>query len=218
MAVKQYSLKKYGRDYKLSEHFTLGEMACKGGSDTVLVSEELIAMLEKLRAYGGFTIHINSGYRTEKYNRSVNGVDGSKHCEGLAADCVVYKDGKRQDPKVISCLAQTLGFKGIGRMNTAVHLDMANRIYRGDELKDYSNNVNGDFYKYFGIAKSTIEKMKVKEKPNIMANVSEWAKKSWQWCYDNGILDGTNPKDGITREQVACVAERLYKKIKAEEK
>ncbi len=35
---------------------------------------------------------------------------------------------------------------------------------------------------------------------------SAWAKEAWQWAKDNKILDGTRPKDNITREELAAVA------------
>lgn len=39
---------------------------------------------------------------------------------------------------------------------------------------------------------------------------SDWAKNAWEWTKKEGIFDGTNPKEGITREQVATVIHRLY--------
>lgn len=38
---------------------------------------------------------------------------------------------------------------------------------------------------------------------------STWAQESWQKAYDKGILDGTNPKNSLTREQMAVVLDRL---------
>lgn len=163
--IKQYSLKKQGKDYKLSEHFKLKEFACPDGTDTVIVSEELIDMLEKLRAYGGFTITVNSGYRTAAYNKKIGGATGSKHTLGQAADIRVYKGKNLIDVRLVSCLCQTLGFNGIGAMNTAVHVDVASRIYRGDEKHGYGNNIGGDFYSYFKVKKSQIDALRVSAEP-----------------------------------------------------
>jgi uncharacterized protein YcbK (DUF882 family) len=153
MAVKTYSVKKLGKNYKVSEHFTLGEFQCSDGSDKVKIDSNLLAFLEKLRSYGGFTISINSGYRTSSYNRKIGGASKSTHTQGYAADIVAKKDGKRISGKLICCIAKDLGFKGVALIKGSgysVHLDMANRIYRGDENYGYGNNVpNGDFYKYF---------------------------------------------------------------------
>lgn len=155
---------KVGQDFLISPHFTLSEMACKDGSDKVLYNTELMAMLEKLRAYGGFTIRINSGYRTPAYNKRVRGAANSQHLKGTAADIVVKKDGKTVSGKLACCLCQSLGFDGVAYISpSAVHLDVARRTYRGDERKGYSNNVGGDFYKYFGISKAQVEALKVKK-------------------------------------------------------
>lgn len=41
------------------------------------------------------------------------------------------------------------------------------------------------------------------------SNVSEWAKKSWEWAISVGLIDGTRPKDSITREEVAIILKRM---------
>lgn len=92
MVIAAY-ISKAGRDHKISPHFALKEMACKDGSDKVLYSTGLMSMLEKLRAYGGFTVHINSGYRSPSYNRKIGGASKSQHIYGTAADIIVKKDG-----------------------------------------------------------------------------------------------------------------------------
>ena len=38
---------------------------------------------------------------------------------------------------------------------------------------------------------------------------SAWAAASWAWAKDNGLLDGTRPKDAVTREELAAVLMRL---------
>jgi N-acetylmuramoyl-L-alanine amidase CwlA len=37
---------------------------------------------------------------------------------------------------------------------------------------------------------------------------SNWAKEDWTWGIENGITDGTNPRDYITREQVIAMIHR----------
>lgn len=39
--------------------------------------------------------------------------------------------------------------------------------------------------------------------------VSSWAKEDWEWSKKEGYLDGTRPKDSITREEMAIVVRRL---------
>ena len=171
MAVKTVSIRQLGRNYKISPNFKLSEMACKDGSDTVKYSTELMAKLEELRTYIGGSITINSGYRTSSYNRKIGGASKSQHTLGTAADIVVKKNGKVISGKLICCLCQTLGFKGIGYISeNATHVDMrASGSYKGDERRGYGGNVGGDFYKYFKISKEQINALKAKtvttEKP-----------------------------------------------------
>ena len=219
MAVKTVKISKLGRDYKISPHFKLSEMACKDGSDKVLYSTELMAKLEELRAYGGFTVSINSGYRTPAYNKKIGGASRSQHTLGTAADIVVKKNGAVVNAKKVCCLCQSLGFKGIGYISAnAIHVDMrAVGSYRGDELRGFNGNVGGDFYRYFGIGKAEIEALKVSQEPvnpeenkednmtqdqfNAMMNnwisqqaakePHEWSAEARAWAESNAIIKGT---------------------------
>jgi len=41
---------------------------------------------------------------------------------------------------------------------------------------------------------------------------SSWAKEAWEWAKKEGLLDGTRPKDPLTREEFAVVLKRLVEK------
>lgn len=46
--------------------------------------------------------------------------------------------------------------------------------------------------------------------PGLPANQpSAWAESAWVKAYEAGILDGTSPRNSLTREQLAAVLERL---------
>ena len=245
MAVKTVYLSKAGRVSHISPHFVLMEMASKDGSDKVLYSTELMAMLEKLRDYGGFTVHINSGYRSPSYNRRIGGASKSQHTLGMAADISVRKDGKTVSSKLICCLCQTLGFKGIAYISeSAVHVDMRESgSYRGDERKGYSGNVGGDFYRYFGIRKSEVDALKKKENSkkeeetmtqqqfNEMMETyleqraaragSSWSENERRWAEQNRLIRGDEKGDPryasfCTREELAVILRRFWQMIKEE--
>ena len=208
MAIKISYVSKLGRDYQVSPHFKLREFQSKDGADKVLISDELLAKLEELRAYGGFVITINSGYRSAAHNKKVGGASNSSHTRGLAADVKVKKDGSYVSAELICALCQTLGFKGVALnkgSGYSVHLDMRpSGTYRGDERNGYGNNVGNDFYKYFSISKAQIEALRVRqdtEKPpkkeedremtqeqfNLMMNkwiAEQAAKEPGEWSKD----------------------------------
>lgn len=149
MAVKTYSLKKDGNK-PITEHFKVKEFRCKDGTDKILISTELVEMLEKLREKLNCSININSGYRTEAHNKSIGGSSTSKHCKGLAVDIVCKRDGKTVASSEVCCAAQDLNFPGIAKITTgATHLDVRQGKWWADESKN--NRKVTDFYTYFGV-------------------------------------------------------------------
>lgn len=179
MSVKTAYISRVGGECKISPHFTLGEFASKDGADLVKYSTDLLALLEELRRFGGFTIEINSGYRTASYNRAIGGASKSQHVEGTAADITVKRDGQVVDAALICCLCQYLDFPGIAYISPrSVHVDMReNGTYRGDERKGYRNNVpNGDFYSFLGVKKSQVEALKVKKEEPVESEEEEMTK------------------------------------------
>ncbi len=124
MAIKEYSYEKNAND-KLSPHFRVKEFRARRGTkldgDKILISEELIEMLEKLsRAVRYKPIIVTDGYRTEAYDKQLTGKAG-QHSKGLAAD--VWVDG--YSAYELAAIAELIGFDGIGVINArCVHLDM----------------------------------------------------------------------------------------------
>lgn len=90
------------------KYFKMEEFRCKDGSVTPEEAKaNLTALVEMVldpaRERYGAGIHVNSGYRTEKYNKLVGGTPGSQHCcknGSAAADiCAVHRNSM-QDLKV----------------------------------------------------------------------------------------------------------------------
>lgn len=139
MTVKKYSLKKSGNIH-LSPHFTVNEFACHDGSDTVLIDDRLVTLLEKIRDRFGKPIHINSAYRTAKYNAKIGGVSNSYHVKGMAADIVVQGIPSKR----IAQYAETLDCGGIGwyEGKKFVHIDTRSKRVCWN---DSGNNVRKTF-------------------------------------------------------------------------
>ncbi len=161
MAVKTYSKKTQGTVY-CSAHTQVKEMACKDGTDTVLIDTTLMEMIEKLFAKLNCKKYIiSSGYRTPEYSVKVGGSKTDQHTKGKAVDACFYdKNGNIISSKIVCCVAQDLGFNGIANISNAykyVHLDMGGRAkpYLGDEIKGY-NSVTSNFYNYFGVTKTQV--------------------------------------------------------------
>lgn len=154
--VKSYSYR-LDKDLILSPHFKVGEFNCNVNgaitNDKILIDEELIRKLEELfSALGATKGVITSGYRDSKTDIQVGGNGKGKHTEGKAVDIIFYKGDNVIDTRLISCIAQDLGFGGIARISDrAIHLDTrTGKRYLGDETVS-TNSVTTNFYEYYGI-------------------------------------------------------------------
>ena len=112
MAIKQYSLAKDG-SRKLSPSFTVREFRCRDGTDTIMIDEGLVVLLQCIREHFGKPITITSGYRTAAHNTAVGGSKSSQHLLGRAADIQVAG----VSPDAVAAYAESLmpTWGGVGR-------------------------------------------------------------------------------------------------------
>ncbi|KAH0795631.1 DUF882 domain-containing protein [Histomonas meleagridis] len=114
-----YSLAKDGNKY-LSSHFKVREFRCKDGSDKIIISSDLVNLLEKIRNHFGKAVTINSAYRTASYNKKVGGATNSQHVKGTAADIVV----SGVSPSTVYNYANSINPNGgVGKYNSFTHVD-----------------------------------------------------------------------------------------------
>lgn len=115
---------------KLTESFNREEFDCKNGVQVPIEFlgnvQSLAKQLQILRDNLGEPIHINSGYRTEDYNKKVGGKPASQHLQAKAADITVKSKSPKQLAAYIEKLitAGTLKFGGIGIYPGFVHVDI----------------------------------------------------------------------------------------------
>ena len=104
---------------KIDRFFYLDEFQCPC---CLCVKLHLILLkkLSALRQAIDRPLIINSGYRCKKYNDQVDGVPGSYHLFGLAAD-VTVASMKMTD---LLKYAQSIHFNGIGLYDNFLHLDI----------------------------------------------------------------------------------------------
>ena len=112
MAIKQYSLAKDG-SRKLSPSFSVREFRCRDGTDTIMIDEGLVVLLQCIREHFGKPITITSGYRTAEHNAKVGGSKSSQHLLGRAADIQVAG----VSPDAVAAYAESLmpTWGGVGR-------------------------------------------------------------------------------------------------------
>lgn len=193
-SVKTYSVKKDGSTY-LSNNFKVKEFACNDGSDTVLISDELVSLLQKIRDHFGVAVTINSGYRTSTYNKKVGGATNSQHVKGTAADVVA----KGVDPLTVAQYAEYLmpNSGGIGVYQTFTHVDVRTNRSRWDNRSGKEVVVSG----WPGYQEKT-----------EMSEIDQAVK----WVQDVGIMQGDANGDMMlndqpTRRQIAIMLYRFAK-------
>lgn len=121
---------------KITKNFKSQEFDCHDGT---LYPEEwthkrlfpLCIALEKIRALTGQSLKINSGYRTEEYNKSIYKKMGkrptdSMHSKGIAADIVLSgMTAKQLHAAILKLISQKeIPNGGVGLYNTFVHYDI----------------------------------------------------------------------------------------------
>lgn len=110
--IRKYSLVKDGAKL-LAPDFKVRELRCRDGSDTVMVDEALMLLLQCIREHFGKAVTITSGYRTAAHNAAVGGAKSSQHLLGRAADIRVQGASVEE---VAACAERLLhGCGGVGR-------------------------------------------------------------------------------------------------------
>ena len=117
---------KYAAEQRLSPHFRVREFHSKHDPcDEVIVDAKLLTLLERIRNHVGKPVHINSGYRSPEYNRTLkNASPHSQHCNGKAADIWVEGVTPQQIADIAECYLGSSG--GIGVYKNFTHVDVRN--------------------------------------------------------------------------------------------
>ena len=117
-------------------HFTWAEVTCRH-CQRVKVDDRFwrhMGLLEQLRTWWDDPLRVNSGYRCPRHNVEISGAAQSQHLhfatdiQALGADNLVADAVDQLADK-----AETLGFDGIGRYSTFVHLDLRGTTARWND-------------------------------------------------------------------------------------
>lgn len=104
------SIKQCGKNYKITDHFTLGEFQCHNGDDTVKYDIQTVTAMEAARMFFGYPITVTSAYRPAGYNKKVGGATKSYHVKGMAVDHYA----KSVSYSLLAKFYEVYGMKGIG--------------------------------------------------------------------------------------------------------
>jgi uncharacterized protein YcbK (DUF882 family) len=108
-------------DRNISRNFKLSEYASKCGAKRLMLHPSIIAGVQNIRDVCGFSIKINSGYRTVEHNSAVGGSPNSLHTLGMAVDLSPVSKRPADLTRIITT-AQAMGFV-VRPYPTFVHID-----------------------------------------------------------------------------------------------
>lgn len=103
------------------QNFTPYELS-SNGDGSILVNHDALAKLQRLREKVGPLI-INSAYRDPIYNARIGGAPRSMHKEGRAFDISL----RNHDRTELLQAALSVGFAGVGKYQTFLHVDTGPR-------------------------------------------------------------------------------------------
>ena len=111
-------------NYYVTEHFMYSDFICPCCDTVKLVPGfyHHVTLLEQLRMKAGFPIYVTSGYRCKAHNAKIGGAARSWHL--LFASDIKPEDSDQEKLRILYDGALELGFTGIGRYNTFIHLDL----------------------------------------------------------------------------------------------
>lgn len=101
--------------------FSPREIACKGTGQLV-VDDEAMDKLQKLRDTLGKPLILTSAYRSPSHNKRVGGAKKSRHMKGEAFDVMMTN----HDPHMFEVAARAAGFSGFGfyQKSGFMHIDI----------------------------------------------------------------------------------------------
>jgi len=169
----------YNSKQQLSPHFNAQELRCKrGDTHNITVNTDLLDRMEKLasvvaniKGVSSKEVHIavSSANRCKLHDINVGGSGWGMHVVGKAMDIQVTCKGEIIDTKLIACIAQELGFTGIGRINCTIgdyiHCDVGTLAEHGGKKWLGDETVKGGtsgsvinepqtYWDYYGLKRS----------------------------------------------------------------
>lgn len=139
-----------------------------------------------------------------------DGANGQGNRKGLSIEICYSKSGGKRFEEAEKLAAKFIAYKlyekGWGIDKVKKHQDFSGK-YCPHRTLDMG------WQRFLDMVQTELDKLKggvnVTQDKN---QPSPWAKEAWEWAKKEGLLDGTRPKEPITREEFAVVLKRLVEK------
>lgn len=140
-----------------------------------------------------------------------DGTNGPGNRKGIGIEICYSKSGGKRFEKAEKLAAKFIAYK-LNEKNWGIDRVKKHQDFSGKYCPHRTLDMG--WQRFLDMVKSELDKLKGADKVTDRNMPSPWAKEAWEWAKKEGITDGTNPKDSITREQVVTMLYRLAKKVK----
>jgi N-acetylmuramoyl-L-alanine amidase len=135
-----------------------------------------------------------------------DGSNGPGNRKGLSIEICYSKSGGKRFEEAEKLAAKFIAFKlkekGWGINRVKKHQDFSSK-YCPHRTLDMG------WQRFLDMVQSELNALKGVDKVAEQNTPSSWAKEAWEWAKKEKLLDGTRPKDNLTREEFAVVLKRV---------
>ncbi len=139
-----------------------------------------------------------------------DGASGPGNRKGIGIEICYSKSGGKRFEEAEKLAAKFIAYKlyekGWGIDKVKKHQDFSNK-YCPHRTLDMG------WQRFLDMVKSELDKLKGGAAVSDKNVPSSWAKEAWDWAKKEGLLDGTRPKDTMTREEMVTMLHRYHKKV-----
>ena len=136
--------------------------------------------------------------------------NGAGNRKGIGIEICYSKSGGKRFEEAEKLAAKFIAYKlkekGWGIDKVKKHQDFSGK-YCPHRTLDMG------WQRFLDMVKSELDKLKGADKVTDKNTPSAWAKEAWDWAKEEGITDGTRPKDTMTREEMVTMLHRYHKKV-----
>src|SRR5690606_35804315 len=138
-----------------------------------------------------------------------DGTNGPGNRKGIGIEICYSKSGGKRFEEAEKLAAKFIAYK-LNEKNWGIDRVKKHQDFSGKYCPHRTLDMG--WHRFLNMVQAELNKLK-EEKRVDKDKPSNWAKEAWDWAKKEGFLDGTRPKDPVTREELAVVLQRLVKKI-----
>ncbi|GMG96869.1 peptidoglycan recognition protein family protein [Tepidimicrobium xylanilyticum] len=136
--------------------------------------------------------------------------NGQGNRKGIGIEICYSKSGGKRFEEAEKLAAKFIAYK-LDEKNWGVDRVKKHQDFSGKYCPHRTLDLG--WQRFLNMIQNELNKLKGAEKVTDKNKPSKWAEKEWAWAQKEGYLDGTRPKDPITREEMAIVLKRLVDRV-----